>query len=448
MTEDDQDTNDEDAAGPTRRLKRLTIDDLFGPGTPQINILLKLDQRVTVLHGRNGSGKTITLELLAAICRGYFELLDRYPFTRLEIETTDGATLTLTRSLVVTLRNGAFVVTSHLYELAVPEQPTESNTLPQLSPDQLAQLSRTHQYDRSLQSLWVHKREDIELDTPAFIQRIRETHGDDAIPPLVHEDSQLAAFLRSLAPIRFIKADRLYTRVPRSGPELTIEHLGLQIRQLIVAADRQYRATSSHLDSSLPKRLFAAHQDLPTLEQLRERSKNLREQTEHLIKIGLLREQIEPIDEAALTEDQKKTFFVILKDREEKLAPFMPVASKAHRLLDSLNRKLAPKVIRLDVERGYQVLSAAGEPLPLRYLSSGEQHELVLLHELLFDVQPGSLILIDEPELSLHVTWQADVLPDLLAIAELAQLDIVLATHSPYIVGDHTDLMVRLGEPV
>jgi len=44
--------------------------------------------------------------------------------------------------------------------------------------------------------------------------------------------------------------------------------------------------------------------------------------------------------------------------------------------------------------------------LKLTDLSSGEQQEVVMLYELLFCVQPGTLVLIDEPELSLHVVWQ------------------------------------------
>ncbi|MEC4851793.1 MAG: AAA family ATPase, partial [Jaaginema sp. PMC 1079.18] len=77
-------------------------------------------------------------------------------------------------------------------------------------------------------------------------------------------------------------------------------------------------------------------------------------------------------------------------------------------------------------------------------LSSGEQHELVLLYELLFKVEPNSLVLIDEPELSLHVGWQVQFLKDLQEIVKLANLDILMATHSPDIIQDRWDLTVEL----
>jgi predicted ATP-binding protein involved in virulence len=81
-------------------------------------------------------------------------------------------------------------------------------------------------------------------------------------------------------------------------------------------------------------------------------------------------------------------------------------------------------------------------------LSSGEQHELVMLYELLFKVKPNSLILIDEPELSLHLAWQVQFLKDLQAIIKLADFDVLIATHAPGIIDDRWDLTVELKGPV
>jgi len=84
------------------------------------------------------------------------------------------------------------------------------------------------------------------------------------------------------------------------------------------------------------------------------------------------------------------------------------------------------------------------QELSLDSLSSGEQHEIVLTYDLLFKVVPNSLVLIDEPELSLHPSWQKRFLPDLLEIVKIANFDVIIATHSPYIVGTRDDLMVAL----
>ena len=89
-----------------------------------------------------------------------------------------------------------------------------------------------------------------------------------------------------------------------------------------------------------------------------------------------------------------------------------------------------------------------GETVGLESLSSGEQHELVLHYELLFRVRTNTVVLIDEPELSLHINWQKQFLPDLLDTVQLSGIDAVIATHSPFIAGYRDDLMVRLGDPL
>ncbi|MGH7121406.1 MAG: AAA family ATPase, partial [Acetobacteraceae bacterium] len=71
-------------------------------------------------------------------------------------------------------------------------------------------------------------------------------------------------------------------------------------------------------------------------------------------------------------------------------------------------------------------------------------HELVLLYYLLFRVRPNTLVMIDEPELSLHVTWQKRFLPDLLLLVSTVAFDALLATHSPFIIGDRSDLALAL----
>lgn len=88
--------------------------------------------------------------------------------------------------------------------------------------------------------------------------------------------------------------------------------------------------------------------------------------------------------------------------------------------------------------------SIQDEKLQLTELSSGEQHEVVLLFELLFKAQENSLVLIDEPEISLHVVWQLAFLDDIKDIINLQKIDVVIATHSPQIINDNWDLTVNL----
>ena len=73
------------------------------------------------------------------------------------------------------------------------------------------------------------------------------------------------------------------------------------------------------------------------------------------------------------------------------------------------------------------------EELPLSKLSSGEKQLLILFIEALLQRQRPYIFLADEPELSLHIAWQKNILTATRLINPNAQ--IVVATHSPEIAG-------------
>ena len=105
------------------------------------------------------------------------------------------------------------------------------------------------------------------------------------------------------------------------------------------------------------------------------------------------------------------------------------------------------KQLLFSEEGEFAIVAGDGKTIPLTSLSSGEQHQLVLFYELLFLVPRGCLVMIDEPELSLHVTWQRRFLDDIREIVRLRNLDVLIATHSPQIVNDKYDWMVDLNNP-
>ena len=70
-----------------------------------------------------------------------------------------------------------------------------------------------------------------------------------------------------------------------------------------------------------------------------------------------------------------------------------------------------------------------------------------MYHHLLFDVEPDTLVIIDEPEMSLHVRWQREFLNDLRLIVELQRINILVATHSPQVVADKHHWLVELDFP-
>lgn len=75
-------------------------------------------------------------------------------------------------------------------------------------------------------------------------------------------------------------------------------------------------------------------------------------------------------------------------------------------------------------------------------LSSGEKQILILLTQALLKENNPVIYIADEPELSLHISWQEQLLQSLADLGK--QIQIIVATHSPDIVGPFQDKIINL----
>lgn len=94
------------------------------------------------------------------------------------------------------------------------------------------------------------------------------------------------------------------------------------------------------------------------------------------------------------------------------------------------------KSIHFDNDTGipYFRAHASSEDLRLSELSSGEVQVIVLLSYFAFLAKRGSPIVIDEPELSLHVQWQKNLVNAVKRVMP-EECQTIMATHSPEICG-------------
>ena len=177
------------------------------------------------------------------------------------------------------------------------------------------------------------------------------------------------------------------------------------------------------------------------LEQLEEKRKRLQN-------VGLLEEtdSVRIKKDQTLAKDTIRVLTLFIEDAEEKLSIFDELETKINVLREIINKQFTFKDLYITKKDGFRFLLDDNEETVLSadYLSSGEQHQLVMNYELLFKTEEKSLILIDEPEISLHISWQKEYLKHLGEIAKIANLDILIATHSPQIISDRWDLTIPL----
>ena len=124
------------------------------------------------------------------------------------------------------------------------------------------------------------------------------------------------------------------------------------------------------------------------------------------------------------------------EDRERIFAPL-------HLYEKTVNSFFSDKSIKIDESGQLKIKSSSPSALNPRLLSSGEKQILILLTQALLRVDEPVVYIADEPELSLHVTWQEKLLESIVTLG--GQKQIIVATHSPDIVGKFQDNVIDLG---
>lgn len=111
-----------------------------------------------------------------------------------------------------------------------------------------------------------------------------------------------------------------------------------------------------------------------------------------------------------------------------------------------VNRFFDQKKISLSPS-GFSVL---GQPenreIALEHLSSGEKQLLILLTEVFLQRRQKFVFITDEPELSLHIEWQGELLDSIRTLNPNAQ--IIIATHSPEIASSSPKRIVQMSRIV
>lgn len=102
------------------------------------------------------------------------------------------------------------------------------------------------------------------------------------------------------------------------------------------------------------------------------------------------------------------------------------------------------KEVHIEPSEGFTIKNDQGEELNERQLSTGEYNLLYLMVSALVTHRRGTVIAIDEPELSMHLRWQRRLVGALMECASNAEPQFLFATHSPDIAAEYQNAMVML----
>lgn len=465
------------------RIVSVNVIGLFG--NYDHNIELRKDG-LTIIHGPNGVGKTTVLRLIRATLEADLPVLMQIVFDSIAIGFSTGKTLVLNRDLIMAEIDQDSEQMS-LFESDDDNQPEQSRETVltfiwhsdeeqtfEFNSGPSDGLSSSDLWDWAEETPWIRRfgaREWRDMRTNELLTN-NDLHRLHALDAIDDETRPRLDALRAAIPhveIYLIKSQRLIlTDVERKkrsrhreNPSIAIEAFANEMIDIIRDTQRKSFFVSQDLDRTFASRVLTSATKIEeTEEELRKRYQHQVLTWDDLKLAGIFNPtgrhdpRIYPIEmskakdfelPSQLDETQQRVLKFFVDDTDSKLASYISLLEKAQLFLKILNSRFNDKSIRCDVRKGFHVENSRGDSIPLNLLSSGEQHVVVLTYQLIFGIESQSVIMIDEPEISLHIDWQRKFLDEIEDIKRIMGHEFIIATHSPQIVGEHMDHMINLG---
>lgn len=419
-----------------------------------------VDSHITIITAPNGYGKTVILNIINDFFSKNFASLSKHHFSEVLLSFDNDYKVLLTRhGRLPLLPDEKSFEEEELVVKPINIDSAETWVYRFDSDIGSKRLGSVERYvpflTRIGQDKWVDERDGRFYSAYELIYK----YSDD-LPPGFRDLPKIPEWLENIigkTECHLIETERLFqidrvseyrSKRGRANTDSVVERNAYDLARRIGETLQSYANQSQKLDQSFPKRLLTnLGREAPSEEAIRARLQGLDSRRAQFVEAGLLdRSFSPPITAEDVIPDN--TIRAILSEyadgTEEKLAVFDDIYKKIDLFKEIINSHFTFKEVSANSDAGIFISDESGKPVPLDSLSSGEKHELVLLYDLLFKVSDEALILIDEPELSLHVAWQKRFISDLEKIQQLRPIRIVMATHSPQIINDRWELTVEL----
>ncbi len=265
--------------------------------------------------------------------------------------------------------------------------------------------------------------------------------------------SKVLSHITSKEDVSFICADRLQVK---ADDETVIDLCARKLKNLMESAQDDSAALSQKLDATFPIRLFERLEQQKRFSSgnIQERLNGIQDKRRHYMRYGLIQAENDLMPEKSTSLHSSNEYLGVLdlyiEDALGKLSPFQILHQKIDLFESILQEKiLAFKKVMIDRDNGFFFESSNGDFIDRNMLSSGEQNQIVLLFNLIFDLVSQKVILIDEPEISLHVAWQQTFLDSLKKMQKINKYEkVIIATHSPQVISKNWELTYDLYEMI
>ncbi|MCC5811807.1 MAG: AAA family ATPase [Ectothiorhodospiraceae bacterium] len=452
----------------THEISRLIVRGLHG----RHDINISFHEGLNIIHGRNGTGKTTILHIIANIIDRDFSRFLHIIFGEIEISTRSGNTIKIKRtpskaddevSITLTINNENSIPIDKKSKLSEQTKEKIKSMLggrPVYLPAFRAILEAIsgetfHKYGFSSER---HDREIIEI-----ARREEEENKEDqkplGLPYHIQESSRATAFKTVMCRDwfgPFLPAVRF--------PSLwdVSEQLFFELREAEVKVASTDRSAFSSVFVDVLRAVI--HQDKKSskedteniLERLKKHLSALQDeyadapeayrQIDKMLKSYKGRRSKEEGIPKKILEIYDKALMERTREQEAAYSRIRTFELSVNKFLEEKNLAIERQSIRYSRRRAVRRMPIIkldnGDRTSLAALSSGERHVLTLLFSATHMSISDGALLIDEPELSLHVGWQRIILDELMRQA--GERQVIACTHSPEVAGHHRSRLIEI----
>ena len=238
--------------------------------------------------------------------------------------------------------------------------------------------------------------------------------------------------------------------------EPAIERLIDWIRTKTISSSKTGEKNSQVIFTELIRNIFKATEGdkvLKTKADILSEIEYIETNINPYIKYGLLdtfdSQTLKGTIKEAKTEDQLHYLITIttpyLDSIKAKLKALERLKDTLDLFVDSVNNYFSHKSLSFNLNSGFNLQQKInGEEISFSYLSSGEKQLMLLFINTITSTEEATIFVIDEPEISLNIKWQRNLIGTLLKFSIEKNIQYIISTHSLELLSSNLDQVTQL----
>lgn len=435
------------------RIKTFEIKKLFN----QYDVKLPLDGKVNIFLGENGMGKTTILNCLHCILSGNFERLNSIIFDEITLTLTDD------RLLSIKHKDISAYVNEYFYDMSIRRQRRVESIFSEKEMFELKSIYSENFEMDELKKYYFRISEAYRMPHSVARQELERY-----IISTINEIGDYRKVLEFKKNIEDVFDNEILYFPTYRRIEEDISKLGIDIEkdrvknQLIQFGMTDVEKAIENILSTIRSAAITGFTEMAglLLRQYLGGELSLGDYVIDSDKLAIALDRIgdkienndknrimELVEDSRIFDSQNKYLLNLIKNLIESYEKQNQYDERVKKFVSVCNEYLNGKKYIYD-ESNVQLAiyrDNTRTPISIQSLSSGEKQVISMFSKLYIENTKDCIILFDEPELSLSITWQSRFLPDIISSGKCSLL--IAVTHSPFIFDNEFDYLAKnMGE--